>query len=316
MSLAPRAAPSLRSAITIVNPDRMKGGEVFREIVSRMPDETFIVQLGRSVPVRGLDFANVEVVAPVSDMMALYGRTDILLMPSTCPETFGRVALEAAMAGCLVLCHRIAGMAELPLPDDCFVDGLDPHTWVARIAALRRMPAGERAALHDRIAGEVAAFDPGWAAARAKILEVGSNRAARAASRGSGQTPSFDSIERWMEHVRDRLRAKRPFLRFIEGVHRWTITDDAVPPSDWWLLVRNEEVDVARAYDGEPSTHTTMSARDFESCAKGEDCFEYIMNLRGEPRRVRFDGPRSMGNRLSLLWTELRLPDPCATENA
>lgn len=316
MSLAARAAPSPRSAITIVNPDRMKGGDVFREIVSRMPDERFVVQLGRSVPVRGLDFANVEVVAPVSDMMGLYGRTDVLLMPSTCPETFGRVALEAAMAGCLVLCHRIAGMAELPLPEECFVDGLAPDTWVSRIAALRRMPASERATLHGRIAREVAAFDPGWAAARAKILEIAKSRAPRAPSTVPLQPASFETIERCMDHVRERLRAKRPFLRFIEGAHRWTITDGDTPPSEWWLLVRSDGVDLVRAYDGEPSTHTTMTARDFESCAKGEDCFEYIMNLRSEPRRVRFDGPRAMGNRLSLLWTELRPLDPSAMENA
>lgn len=295
MTMAARLAPSPRELVTIVNPEKMKGGEVFREIASAMPDERFLVQLGRGRPVRGIDaLPNVTLEPAVADLRATYARTDVLLVPSTCPETFGRVAFEAALAGSLVLCHRTAGMAEVPLPDACFVDDLQPATWVRRLRELRSMSAAERAALRLDVDRAMEAWEPGWAAARAAILRI-----ARAPSElRPVPGPRFSTVASAMHAMRDRLLDRRRFLPFVEGRHRFVVAGEA-----WTFDVSADDVRLREGADANPTSIVTFTAAAFVACVEGRECFEHVMNRREEPASIRYEGPKYVGNRLSLMWT-------------
>ncbi len=59
--------------------------------------------------------ANVEWLGhrPVADVHALMGKADMLVFPSQCYETFGRVAAEAFAAGTPVIAANIGAVAEL-----------------------------------------------------------------------------------------------------------------------------------------------------------------------------------------------------------
>ena len=65
-------------------------------------------------------------------------------MPSTWPEPFGRVAMEARCAGRGVLVSDRGGLPEAAGDADAVVAGFDVATWVTRIRAALRVPGSVR----------------------------------------------------------------------------------------------------------------------------------------------------------------------------
>jgi len=130
------APPDLRKFVTFVNPSPAKGSMLFARVADMLgasrPDIPILVvqsATGAGVlnAIPGLDFATYPqiVVAPATprpaDFLAL---TRILLVPSTVPEAFGRVAAEAMINGIPALVSDRGGLPEtvgeagrvIPLP--------------------------------------------------------------------------------------------------------------------------------------------------------------------------------------------------------
>lgn len=100
--------------VVFINPSPEKGLNFFlglaRDLARRRPEIPLLIVESRAhargwerVPfVR--DLRNLNVTDWVEDVRLIYGSTRVLLFPSVCEETFGRVALEAAFNGVPVLC--------------------------------------------------------------------------------------------------------------------------------------------------------------------------------------------------------------------
>jgi glycosyltransferase involved in cell wall biosynthesis len=123
-------------AITLVNMTELKGGSLFLELADRLPGRSFLGVEGwgaQVVPERIP--ANVTVLPTQSDMRAVYGKTRILLMPSSY-ERYGRVGLEAAVSGIPTIAHPLEGVREA-LGEAClWADRDDVDAWIAQIEGL------------------------------------------------------------------------------------------------------------------------------------------------------------------------------------
>jgi glycosyltransferase involved in cell wall biosynthesis len=160
---APRLYPArVREFVTLINPTWYKGGHLFLELAHRFSAVPFLAQLGRDTAVRGLsDLNNVTIQDAMPEIDETYARTKVLLVPSR-NEPFGRVAMEGALAGCQLLLHRAGGLAQLPVPDFCYVENLQLDEWEQRLAAL--LSAAERDNVNRiaQIQKMVRGYDPGW----------------------------------------------------------------------------------------------------------------------------------------------------------
>lgn len=80
---------------------------------------------------------------PSSAIEDLYARTDVLLAPSTWPESFGLVAREAMNAGCWVIASSIGSMGEEVIPgrNGFLVDVSRPETFLAALREIDQNPA-------------------------------------------------------------------------------------------------------------------------------------------------------------------------------
>lgn len=122
-------------AIVMNQPDFHKGGEVFEALARRLPRETFVT-VGRAER-RSDALPNLFHLGQVEPRL-LMSIIDILLVPSIWPEPFGRVALEAMMAGVPVVATRCGGLPEV-LGDAALLvdDPADLEAWVAHIFRLK-----------------------------------------------------------------------------------------------------------------------------------------------------------------------------------
>jgi glycosyltransferase involved in cell wall biosynthesis len=98
-------------AITMVNVTWEKGSEVFWECAERMPDHRFIGVVGGWGEPDIRELPNVEIVPHGADMLDVYRRTRVLLMPSE-HESWGRVAVEAMSSGAPVVATDLPGVRE------------------------------------------------------------------------------------------------------------------------------------------------------------------------------------------------------------
>jgi glycosyltransferase involved in cell wall biosynthesis len=109
--------------VTFVNPQPYKGAfwvaRLARELGTKRPDIPLLIVEGRGKAHRlhdaGLDLAglaNLYVAGPTPDPRDFYAVSRVVLMPSLCPETFGRVAAEAMINGIPVLASRRGGLPE------------------------------------------------------------------------------------------------------------------------------------------------------------------------------------------------------------
>lgn len=127
-------------AITLINLWDGKGGDIFWEIVDRMPDQAFLgvkgaygVQVTReAMPTKTVIWDHQKPDA----MPRVYSETKILLMPSVY-ESYGRTAVEAACAGVPTIASPTPGLIEALGSDGTFVTNrADPDEWVAKIKSM------------------------------------------------------------------------------------------------------------------------------------------------------------------------------------
>ncbi|MFB7496089.1 glycosyltransferase family 4 protein [Streptomyces sp. NPDC056161] len=119
--------------VTLSGSTVAKGADVLAAVAARMPEVGFLLvrAAGHAVD---LQLPNVEVVDRM-DPRAVYGRTRVLLMPST-TESYGRAGVEAMHCGIPVIASPLPGMREAFGTAAVYVDRDDTARWVAEIRRL------------------------------------------------------------------------------------------------------------------------------------------------------------------------------------
>ena len=98
--------------VTLINCNENKGGHILVELAKRLPKIKFLGVLG-SYGEQIIDdtYKNLKYVAQTPDIHLIYGKSNIVLMPSDY-ESYGRVALEAAINRLPVICTPTDGLKE------------------------------------------------------------------------------------------------------------------------------------------------------------------------------------------------------------
>ncbi len=127
--------------VTMVNPCRLKGIDIFKALATALPDIAFA-----AVPTWGTtpsDLAslkaipNVQILPPSNDIDRIFEQTRVLLMPSLWLECFGLTAVEAQLRGIPVIASDLGGLPEamfdtgflIPVtPIEAFSNELDENT--------------------------------------------------------------------------------------------------------------------------------------------------------------------------------------------
>lgn len=119
--------------VTVNGSTVAKGADVLMAVAARMPGTRFLIvrASGHTVDPR---LPNVEVVDR-TDPRAVYGRTRVLLMPST-TESYGRAGVEAMHSGIPVIASPLPGMREAFGDAAVYVDRDDTARWVAELRRL------------------------------------------------------------------------------------------------------------------------------------------------------------------------------------
>lgn len=145
---------SLRTNVTFVCPQPIKGVEIALQLAERRSDIPFVfVESWRLHPLRRSLLrrratGNVVLRAPTLDMRAVYQETKILLVPSLWIEAWGRVVTEAQASGIPALASNRGGLPESVGDGGILVDPDAPaEVWQS---ALSRM--WDNAAEYDRLA--------------------------------------------------------------------------------------------------------------------------------------------------------------------
>lgn len=126
------------TAVTIVNATEAKGAPLFWRLARMMPDVEFLAV--RPAVGRIRDRApNATIVDQTPDMRPVYAATRILLMPSR-SESWGRVAIEAAVSGIPTIATPTAGALEALGGAGTFVERADVDGWEAAIRSLLDYP--------------------------------------------------------------------------------------------------------------------------------------------------------------------------------
>lgn len=97
--------------ITFINPIPSKGSKIVEALVRVLASQSFLIVPGwQPVDQIWRSFPNVTIASRTLDMRSVYARTRILLVPSQCPEAFGRVAAEAACCSIPSIASNVGGL--------------------------------------------------------------------------------------------------------------------------------------------------------------------------------------------------------------
>ncbi len=128
-----------------------KGLAFVLRLAAAAPELRFRIH-GHTAGLRGTMPANVQAMGWVEDRGEMFAGASVWIVPSTWPEPFGRVAMEARCAGRGVLVSNRGGLPEASGDGDAdaVVAGFDVATWLARIRAALRVPGSVRSAQAER----------------------------------------------------------------------------------------------------------------------------------------------------------------------
>jgi glycosyltransferase involved in cell wall biosynthesis len=133
-----RYATTPGDRITLINLCKDKGGEVFWQLVKKMPDQKFLGVVGgyyeQIVP--SVIPKNAIVMPHTPDITEAYAQTRILLCPSHY-ESWGRVGIEAAASGIPTIASPTPGLMESLGESGTFVSPDDIDGWIAAIRELQ-----------------------------------------------------------------------------------------------------------------------------------------------------------------------------------
>lgn len=127
---------STGDAITLINLNEHKGSRIFYELARRNRDRKFLgVVGGHGVQIIDSSLPNVDIIEHDANMRRVWERTRTLLMPSIY-ESYGLVAVEAAVNGIPTIANRTPGLIENLGSDGLFAERDDLHEWETHLIRL------------------------------------------------------------------------------------------------------------------------------------------------------------------------------------
>lgn len=128
---------STREYVTLINMNKNKGGEIFLELVKKMPDIKFLGVKGAYDTQITQEYPNLTLVDNTPKIKELiYSKTGILLMPSKY-ESWGRTAVEAMASGIPVIASPTPGLLESCGDAGIFCKRDDIAAWEREIRRLK-----------------------------------------------------------------------------------------------------------------------------------------------------------------------------------
>ena len=124
-----------RKYVTSIGSEVIKGSKIVENIAKIMPDYNFMI-VGRSFK-NPIVKDNVLYQPWSQDIMDIYKKTRILLIPSVCNEAFGRTAVEALSLGIPVLGTNRGGIKEVLPPDNMLEDIENISLWKNKILNIK-----------------------------------------------------------------------------------------------------------------------------------------------------------------------------------
>ncbi len=122
--------------ITFINPTYLKGFEIFRKIIKKLPRKKFIV-VGKKIEKLKNISNNVTCFDWCDDVRDIYKNTSIILYPSILDEPFGRVPIEAGINGIPTVASNRGGLPESVGKGGILID--NPYDINAWLSALERI---------------------------------------------------------------------------------------------------------------------------------------------------------------------------------
>ncbi len=124
-------------AITLVNLSETKGAATLYALADRMPNHQFLAVRGsHGAQVDSpTGLANLTILEHTADIVSVYSRTRILLVPSA-RESYGRVGLEAAASGIPTIAHPSDGPLEALADAALYAHRDDTDAWCRLIRLL------------------------------------------------------------------------------------------------------------------------------------------------------------------------------------
>ncbi len=294
---APIAKPgTIRKYVALINPAPHKGGLVFLDLARQMPHVQFLAQLGRSVPVNGLtSLPNVVVRPPTPDLDDLYAETKVLLVPSP-NEPFGRVAVEGALGGCLLLLHDAGGLKEVPAPRFCFVDSLDPAVWQHRLSHLLEAGDDVRNTWTEAIRGAASGYDAGWERFLAELRALIAQQLPDTAPPELPEiSPPENVSDFFTKHLPAQMKVQKQFLKGLKCSCKVVVSGPR--PESWTIHLDGANSRVAPE-DGPANCEVNISRNDLCELLRGSTTVECLMNI---PGRIGVRGERPVAGVLLRL---------------
>jgi glycosyltransferase involved in cell wall biosynthesis len=136
---------STRRTVTMINPRPIKGGAIAIQLATLCPDIPFLFIEAwngsdpnvEALKAQAAGLANVTWLPVQKDMRKIYGMTRLILAPSQCHETWGRVVTEAQLMGLPTLASAIGALPDTVGPGGITVDPAAPiEHWVAALRSL------------------------------------------------------------------------------------------------------------------------------------------------------------------------------------
>lgn len=133
--------PRREEFVTMINPVQVKGVEIGLELAERLPQQEFLFVEGwgtdPAIVARIERLPNATYMRKQMDMRAVYGRTQVLIVPSQWQEAFGRVVVEAQASGIPVIASRTGGLPEAVGDGGILIDDYrDPARWLPALQGL------------------------------------------------------------------------------------------------------------------------------------------------------------------------------------
>jgi len=126
--------------ITFISPSIIKGANIFLKLATVLKDRKFLVVSGLTdyeFKGRFEPLPNVKWIPKTENMRKVYEKTRVLIVPSICPEPFGRVCVEAMSNGIPCIVSKRGGLPEVVGEGGVIIE--NPYNidlWVESIEAL------------------------------------------------------------------------------------------------------------------------------------------------------------------------------------
>lgn len=132
--------------VTLINLIPPKGVHIFYELAKRMPEVSFLgVKGAYGTQVSAPRLPNLQIMENQADVREVYSRTRVLLTPSVY-ESYGRVAVEAAISGIPVIANSTPGLIEALGDSGIYPKRKEPLTFdTSAQLSLDNVPAWEHA---------------------------------------------------------------------------------------------------------------------------------------------------------------------------